>query len=263
VIVRTNQGLDFGSWAAAFAKYENDLEGDLLLANDSVYGPTGDLSAAITVMKQYPADFYGFVESLQGAPHLQSWFVLLQPQAYRSAAFRAALTQPFQNMDKAEIIKAGELGLTATLREAGLRSHALYGTPNVGPLGKQFPANPTHSLWRVLIESGRLPFVKVELLRDNPAGVPDICDWPSVVGARAPTLVPIIEADLARRMRLNRPTRLVSTRLRFAQAVFHGFLVRDHELSARRRTRLARIHAELFLRLLALKRAVVGRRGTP
>jgi len=39
--------------------------------------------------------------------------------------------------------------------------------------------NPTHVFWRELIESG-FPFVKVELLRDNPIAQ-DISDWPQVL----------------------------------------------------------------------------------
>jgi hypothetical protein len=40
------------------------------------------------------------------------------------------------------------------------------------------PYNPTHLQWRQVLESG-VPFVKVELLRDNPMGVDTglVMDW--------------------------------------------------------------------------------------
>jgi hypothetical protein len=43
------------------------------------------------------------------------------------------------------------------------------------------PLNPTADLWQVLIEQG-CPFVKRELLRDNPSRVPGVAAWLSLVG---------------------------------------------------------------------------------
>jgi hypothetical protein len=45
---------------------------------------------------------------------------------------------------------------------------------------RRIPLNPTADLWRVLIEHG-FPFLKRELLRDNPSRVPDVAAWSSVV----------------------------------------------------------------------------------
>ena len=39
VLVRPNEGFDFGSWALAYARYGERVSGDLLLANDSVLRP--------------------------------------------------------------------------------------------------------------------------------------------------------------------------------------------------------------------------------
>src|SRR5579872_6975427 len=62
VIVRENVGLDFGSWAVGFAKHAAAINGRLLLANDSVYGPIGSLPDAVDRLTSRPADFYGLVE---------------------------------------------------------------------------------------------------------------------------------------------------------------------------------------------------------
>jgi hypothetical protein len=40
--------------------------------------------------------------------------------------------------------------------------------------------NPTADLWRQLLQSG-FPFIKRELLRDNPGRVEDVGDWVDVV----------------------------------------------------------------------------------
>ncbi len=259
VITRENQGLDFASWALGFTKHLSRLEGNLLLANDSVYGPIGDLTASIEDLTSQDADFYGLVESLQGRPHLQSWFMLFRPHVYRSTAFQEVLHQPFHMMSKAEIIKWGELGLTAALTQTGFRYHASYRASKAGPIGSRFHLNPTHSFWRYLLVSGRVPFIKVELLRDNPAGIPGTYRWSKLVRVRAPDLEPMIASDLIQRKdRFDRVKK--SIRLRLSQAILHWFAICDHVCTERRWTALAALNGRLFLSLLWLRRVS---RGSP
>lgn len=198
VIVRPNHGLDFGSWAAALDKYGDDIQGDLLLANDSVYGPLGSLGATLEPLFATEADFYGLVETWEPQPHLQSWFLLLRPHVHRSEAFRALMRMPFETMSKREIIDEGEVGLTPALTRAGFRCGAAFRPSMLGPLWRSLPFNPAQLLWRELVEGGLVPFLKVEVLRDNPMSLPDVHEWEDVVGAAAPPLVPIIRAHLRR-----------------------------------------------------------------
>ena len=136
VILRGNTGgLDFASWSAGFVKHGGAISGRLLLANDSVYGPVGNLGNALDRLTRVAADFYGMVESVEIAPHLQSWFLLFEPQVVRSAAFRSIMAQPFTTMMRPEIIKSGEVGLSRQLTAAGFRYKALYrsGTVTLPP----------------------------------------------------------------------------------------------------------------------------------
>jgi hypothetical protein len=55
-----------------------------------------------------------------------------------------------------------------------------------------------HPLWREMIQGEGVPFLKVELLRDNPTAVADLVDVPAVVSGHAPDLVPMIERHQAR-----------------------------------------------------------------
>jgi hypothetical protein len=50
------------------------------------------------------------------------------------------------------------------------------------PAAKPWEANPTLTGWRELIDEG-FPFLKVQLMRDNPRGA-DLSDWESFVAAR-------------------------------------------------------------------------------
>jgi hypothetical protein len=59
------------------------------------------------------------------------------------------------------------------------------------------PLNPTHHLWRVLATQFNCPFLKTELIRRNPARLPGVTDWQSLVPADSPCPIPVIEAHLA------------------------------------------------------------------
>jgi Rhamnan synthesis protein F len=247
VIERDNRGLDFGSWQAGFARYGELCEHELLLANDSVYGPIGDLGAALDRLRTLPGDIRGFVRSEERASHLQSWLMLLSPAAFRSEAFARFMSQDFASMTKSEIIRRGEVGLLDALAGEGLSMAALYAaSPEYSHrLISRF--NPTHVLWRELIETHGVPFLKVELLRDNPASISDVGLWRDVVTQHAPELTPMIEAhrnatgtDWAGKSAPRRRMRW----MRWMSA--EGFMRRDEELR-RRGARVRRLlNAGLF-----------------
>lgn len=173
VILRENTGLDFASWSTGFAKHEPAITGRLLLANDSVYGPIGSLATAFDRLTRAPADFYGFLESIECTPHLQSWFLVFEPHIVRNRAFKAILSQNFSTMTKQEIIFNGELRLSQQLVRAGFKYHALYATNRSGLAARFVPINPAQIMWRELLLYERIPFLKVELLRDNPLNLED------------------------------------------------------------------------------------------
>ncbi len=113
-----------------------------------------------------PSDLYGLVESLQISPHLQSWFLLFEPQAHRSDAFRRLMSQDFAAMAKRDIIRNGEVAATASLSPpAPLRPLVVQ-----SPMVRRLAFNPTHFLWRELLTRDGLPFVKIELLRTRWGG---------------------------------------------------------------------------------------------
>lgn len=60
---------------------------------------------------------------------------------------------------------------------------------------RHVPLNPTADLWQVLIRQG-CPFLKRELLRDNPSQVPDLAAWSSLVAAVDPCSHELILRDL-------------------------------------------------------------------
>jgi hypothetical protein len=65
---------------------------------------------------------------------------------------------------------------------------------------RRVPLNPTADLWRVLIEQG-FPFLKRELLRDNPSRVPDVAAWSSVIDEIYGCDVRVIISDLEKSLK--------------------------------------------------------------
>ena len=256
VIVRGNGGgLDFASWSAGFAKHGAAIGGRLLLANDSVYGPVGNLGSALDRLTSAAADFYGMVESVEITPHLQSWFVLLQPQVVRSAAFRSIMAQPFTTMTRPEIIRFGEVGLSQQLTAAGFRYDALYRHNGTATLPPRHDANPMLLYWREALFDAGVPFLKITLLRDNPLGIEDAATVTRQVEQIDPEICSLIRAHLARTAAAGptRPRRTPLARYRYA-------LMRRYDRAKRERqptdAALARVQLEMLAIPLAVWRRV-------
>ncbi len=199
VILRENEGLDFGSWIKAIECFFPIGAELLLLANDSVYAPVGSLADYVERLCSAEADFYGAVESEEFAAHLQSWFLLLRPAAYNSSAFKEMMRFPMMpTATKLELIKTYEIDLTRRLTEDKLTYHAGFSSRDLSGFAARHPFNYAHILWRALVRRG-MPFIKIELVRQNPFRVTDIRRWRKVVGEIQPALVPAIERDIARR----------------------------------------------------------------
>jgi lipopolysaccharide biosynthesis protein len=213
VILRENAGLDFGSWSAGFAKHGSAIEGRLLLANDSVYGPIGSLPAAFGRLTSKRADFYGLVESVEIEPHLQSWFLLFEPWVVRSAEFKSILAQPFSSMTRRQIVRNGEIGLSRRLEKAGFHYEALHRYSDAG-LPRRYDANHMLVLWRELLLAEGIPFLKIELLRDNPIGGESATTILQTVERIDPAFSALIKLHLARTAA--RPQRSAVTRARYA-----------------------------------------------
>jgi lipopolysaccharide biosynthesis protein len=211
VILRENVGLDFGSWAAGLAKHTAAIDGRLLLANDSVYGPIGNLSAAVDRLTSRSADFYGLVESIEIAPHLQSWFLLFEQRVVRHPAFSAILSRSYAAMSKRQIILQGEVSSSRRLAAAGFRYNALYRGTQASLVERCLLGNPSHFLWRELLFDEGIPFLKVELLRDNPLGLEDAETILAAVDRLDPALSGVIGRHLARVGTVDRRGRRPST----------------------------------------------------
>lgn len=176
---RENLGLDFSGWALALELFPQLTAcRALVIANDSVYGPVGDLKAMVDHMEAIPCAIWGATRSYDLAEHIQSWFVWFRPEALRSPAFSRFWSEVLPLSDKQAIIETYEIPLQKAFEQAGLVVAAAVDLM----LLQVANCNPTMHPWRRLLDHG-CPFVKVQLLRDDPVRS-DLKGWTEELTAR-------------------------------------------------------------------------------
>lgn len=201
VFVRQAEGYDFASWAHVLRLHPEFFGAKILyLINDSVIGPTNDAAfgLVLTKIRDNGADLIGLTENFDRGWHLQSYFLAFKNRALSSPAFRKFVNGIVSYEDKLDVIDELELRLAPTLKAAGLDCQAL------------FPAAPTFSHWKQLLQSG-FPFVKVEVIRGL---VPeaDISDWRELLGAQGYN-VSLAERTVAELSGIGEPTALANASL--------------------------------------------------
>jgi lipopolysaccharide biosynthesis protein len=169
LIERENVGYDFCSWRAALlpALSDGTRWDRVLISNDSCVGPLRPYRRILTEMATSGADVWGVALSRQFEPHIQSFFVCFEAPVVRSSllyAFWNAVT-PLAN--RWFVVNRYELGLSRLLRTAGFTLGAYY---DMKTGGQPADGNPMIIHWDKALDGGLLPFVKVEVLRDDPAG---------------------------------------------------------------------------------------------
>lgn len=173
LVVRENHGYDFAAWAATLRYLPELMEApELWFANDSVYHATGPLEALAARIRAGTADAFALTESLEIQPHFQSYFFVLRASALAAPAVRGFWSAIASRGDKNQIIREYEVGQRALLEGAGLTVDILF--KDTGAHRNQIQLG-----WRELLAEG-FPFVKVELLRDNPYGA-DLAGWREVL----------------------------------------------------------------------------------
>ncbi len=177
---RVNQGLDFGAWQYLLRAGCARDASSVVLCNDSVFGPVQALAPIFETMQRRRHDVWGMIESHEISWHLQSWFLCLTEAALARPAIARIFDLPFAQMSRAEIILHGEIGIGTAIRAEGLDWGACLPDARRG-LRRLIAANPMHLDWLTVLRSGRVPFIKVELLRDNPARVPWFGCWPQML----------------------------------------------------------------------------------
>ena len=235
VVLRHNIGHDFGAVrdTLRFLGLPRDNTQSLLITNDSVFGPLQDLAPILNKVDFDKADLWGATESWQHRYHLQSFFLVAGRRALTSPAWEKFWRGMRLVQSRFWVVQRYEIGLTQAMLAGGLRCAAIWPydslirmLPPPAPGGDHqvivgadpaedmrqghldrlrnhvaaaTPMNPNAEFWRQLLLAG-FPFIKRELLRNNPARVADLADWRNVVRTVSTVELAPIDAQLRREL---------------------------------------------------------------
>lgn len=179
IILRENIGLDFAGWAIGIRQLSGILRAkEIIIANDSVYGPLYPIASMFDGMARIPCDAWGVTQNFEVDWHVQSYFLVFREKAIRSPAFLEFWKSVRALKKKEDVINRYEIPLAKFFRDRGVM---VYQYVNV-LMGEYLSGNPTLVHWDRIILEGRSPFIKRELLRDNPRKV-DISRWPDILSS--------------------------------------------------------------------------------
>jgi len=191
LVFERHRGYDFGSYRRGLelAQARGLLEqaSHVLLCNDSVLGPLGDLEPLLQRMQAAPDEAWGLTASHQLTPHLQSYFVLLGRELLERAPLRHFFNSIEPLLSRYAVIQRYELGLSRALLAAGAPLQAWVEPQLVlDPHSGQPAGNPT-AFPLSLVELG-VPLIKARALRERSANQEGIAATCQLIAERNPEL---------------------------------------------------------------------------
>jgi lipopolysaccharide biosynthesis protein len=182
VVRRKNIGLDFGSWKVAQITQEKlqlelSLYDELILANDSVYGPFQQLSDLFNRMTKRDLDLWAMSSSLEQSYHLQSYFLVFHNRILKKQAFQKFWESYRFYHSKHRIIQNYEIGLSRFGKQNNWKLGAYLEAEMIDPGS----LNPTLFAWDQMIEEFSFPFLKTEVLKLNRASSPRLTHWKEII----------------------------------------------------------------------------------
>ena len=143
-----HQKFDFGSWDNLFNILGDSINryDQLLLINDSIYGPFYPLSSIFNVMKDKAIDFWGMCKSYQINTHLQSFFLVFNKCVFMDPKFRDYFKSDKKKITYEEAVNDFEVPLLEYLESLGYKSGAFIDSKKIKP----YPIDST-CYWETLL----------------------------------------------------------------------------------------------------------------
>lgn len=175
IFIRENKGFDAEAYKDAFCKYIPQQEwidyDEILLMNDTFYGPFYPLSDIWNMLDQVKADFWGITRHPQGRyadgrempAHIQGYFLVIRKKLLQSRAF-LTFWEEMPTLDSVQdAINGFEIRFTVFFEGCGFRGKALMDLGR-GSSRVEYNKNPylNYNLW--LIRDKRVPFLKKKSL---------------------------------------------------------------------------------------------------
>ena len=206
IITRENIGYDFHSYKAGIDSIDDLVTYDqLILCNDSCYGPLLPLKDIFVKMNKQEINFWGITSSNLLQFHLQSYFLVFNKPVLQSNCFITFWKNLPIYQNRKDIIHNYEIALTQVLIRNGLHAdsyiplnlhipllwlikryskllikrYVLHSTNystlgNVLKLRRSNELDKTIILWDYVIQKYKMPFIKKNILAKNIASLKDV-----------------------------------------------------------------------------------------
>jgi rhamnosyltransferase len=191
---KANFGFDFGMWRDALEGVDLEEWDEVIVTNSSIFGPVYPLRDVFERMDRVECDAWGMTDNLEIAWHLQSYFLVFRKSVLRAPVFRQFFRGILPYTDKDQLIRSYEVGLSRLLLDQGFTLRAMVGQNDFhgSVLPPRMALADVRAWWSTvarraglspepmnltttqpieLLRAG-MPFVKIELLRDNPRSIP-------------------------------------------------------------------------------------------
>ena len=174
IVIKKNVGYDFGAWKTGLDYLGTDISNyeQLILCNDSVYGPLYDLETIVEKMKSY--DLWSMTDNHEIDYHLQSYFMVYTQKAFSHKIFQEFWKDLKIYHNKQMLIENNEIGFSQAMMNSRLSYSSYYSAKD-----KNY-VNVLQYYWDDLITSHQFPFIKKELLKRNPLNL-DINNWSEII----------------------------------------------------------------------------------
>lgn len=167
---------DFGSWKRCFFAYvrNHGLDGfaqvdELILCNDSCYGPIQPLTRMFYDMEKRVCDFWGVTQVEHSGGYCPTYFFVIRRRILEDLEFQRFFENVSEFVDKKEFCEKYEVGLNRFLvQKKYVRACYLDGYSDLDHAMSQ-------ALTPVIFSEG-MPFIRVMLARDNPGGIANLAN---------------------------------------------------------------------------------------
>lgn len=171
---------DFGSYkkGIAYAKANGLLThaDELLLCNDSCYGPVTSFEKLFADMLGTEADFWGLTSNTQFGYHLQSYFLLFKRSVFSKLSFFKFFSKVGPHSDVSQVVLNYEVKLTSYFTELGFQS-GCYINDKTPAIRDAAEANPNLTVVPMVLMEAGCPLVKVKAFKKttcNYDGIPRV-----------------------------------------------------------------------------------------
>ncbi len=176
IVQRENIGYDFGSWVIGLNLIKDKNAKEVILTNDSIYGPFSDLKLNYLEMQKKNLDLWGLTDSFEVRYHIQSYFLCINEKILNDKRFWDWLNNfyYYRSEFKTLIVNKYEIGISRFLLSLNYKIGAFISYYDLiekldekeisnRSLESVFK-NPTLNLWEILILEYNFPYLKRNLL---------------------------------------------------------------------------------------------------